>query len=173
MNDLDLCFADSEGNKIFAPFMQSAKNVALDTLAKIEGEDSRNDLDNVITRYKSVDKILKDEHKKSQLNNIFLQNSQITENPDRTFLSSALISKDIINPFGGEGDLFFVVNKNNQNLNVLSGAPTDGMTSNVEHYVIPHIDMDSEYALAKYREFLIEKINIINNDIAKSVGGAT
>jgi hypothetical protein len=38
---------------------------------------------------------------------------------------------------------FFVVNKNSQNLNVLTGAPTDGMTSNVEHYVIPHIDMDS------------------------------
>ncbi len=66
---------------------------------------------------------------------------------------------------------FFVVNKNNQNLNVLSGAPTDGMTSNVEHYVIPHIDMDSEYALVEYRQFLTEKINIINNDIAKSVGG--
>ena len=64
-----------------------------------------------------------------------------------------------------------MVNKNNQNLNVLSGAPTDGMTSNVEHYVIPHIDMDSEYALVEYRQFLTEKINIINNDIAKSVGG--
>jgi hypothetical protein len=25
MEDLDLCFADSDGNKIFAPFMQSAK----------------------------------------------------------------------------------------------------------------------------------------------------
>jgi len=171
MEDLDLCFADSDGNKIFAPFMQSAKNAALDTLAKIEGEDGRNDLQNVITRYQNVDTILKDEHKKSQLNNIFLQNSQITENPDRTFLSSALISKDIVNPFGGEGDLFFVVNKNNQNLNVLSGAPTDGMTSNVEHYVIPHIDMDSEYALVEYRKFLTEKIKIINDDIAKSVGG--
>ena len=100
-----------------------------------------------------------------------MQNSQITENPDRTFLSSALISKDIVNPFGGEEDLFFVLNKNSQNLNVLTGAPTDGMTSNVEHYVIPHIDMDSEYALVEYRKFLTEKINIINNDIAKSVGG--
>jgi hypothetical protein len=59
MEDLDLCFADSDGNKIFAPFMQSAKNTALDHLAKIEDEDSRNDLNNVITRYKNVDKNIK------------------------------------------------------------------------------------------------------------------
>jgi hypothetical protein len=39
MNDLDLCFADLEGNKIFDSFVQSAKNAALDELVASKNED--------------------------------------------------------------------------------------------------------------------------------------
>ncbi len=86
----------------------------------------------------------------------------------RKFVSATLVDDKHTNDFNEEEGIFYTLNTNYPQLQILAANSSDAMTSNKEHFVVPNISMTSKQAFDYLKEWHKRQIQIINGGIADS-----